>query len=187
MVAHGVDEQSVTLTFLEGIGGRIARRLHDAGVLDIEDVALCKPEDLAKVRGISATRAARWIDEATKMVRIRSAFAFRETGPTIARKSKVLPSGMDLYRLRRALGLEVQRQGDGFVVSGGLEPHRVGRIDDHFACNCADFIKGHHCKHVLAVLLQEKDPELLPLVESISSKVSIEKLNLFHLWFGGGK
>ena len=65
MVAHGVDEQVVTLTFLDGIGGTLARRLRDAGITDIEELALADTEALPKVRGVSAARAARWIAEAT--------------------------------------------------------------------------------------------------------------------------
>ena len=56
-----------------------------------------------------------------------------------------------------------------------------------FRATVADFAKGHACKHVLAVRLHRKDAELLPLVERISSNVSVGELDLFHLWFDGGK
>jgi hypothetical protein len=73
------------------------------------------------------------------------------------------------------------------VVSGGLEPHRVTPTDENLACDCADFSKGQACKHVLAARLQRKDAELLPLVERLSSQPSAGSLDLFHLWFDGGK
>jgi ATP-dependent DNA helicase len=187
MVAHGVDEETVTLTFIHGIGGTLARRLHDAGISDIEGLALSETEDLAKFRGISAARAARWIEEATEKIRTRSAFSLREIGPRTARYSEIWTSSVDPYRLRRALDLEVRQQDATFAVSGGLEPHRVTRLGEHLSCDCADFSNGRTCKHVLAVRLHRKDAELLPLVERISSHVSAKELDLFHLWFDGGK
>jgi helicase len=187
MVAHGVDEETVTLTFLGGIGGALARRLHDAGISDIEELALSETKDLAKLRGISAARAARWIEEAIDKIRTRSAFSLRESGPATESYSEIWTSGVDPYRLRRALDLEVRQQGDGFSVSGGLEPHRVRRKGRKLSCDCADFSKGHTCKHILAVRSHRKDDELLPLVERISSHGSVKELDLFHLWFDRGK
>ena len=183
MVAHGVDEETVTLTFLDGVGGTLARRLHDAGISDIEELALSEIEDLAKLKGISTARAARWIDDATEMIRTRSAFSFREMGPTIASYSEKWIVGIDPYRLRRALDLKVRKQGDGFAVDGGLEPHRITCTTEQLSCDCTDFAKGHACKHVLAVRLHRKDAELLPLAGRISSYLNAGKLDLFHLWF----
>jgi len=152
MVAHGVDEETVTLTFLDGIGGKLARRLHDAGISDIEELALADPTELAKLDGVSAARATRWVAQAEEKVRSRSAFSLRETAQRA--QTTILPwnSGVEPYRLRRALDLKARRQGDdGFAVSGGLEPHRVVRRGDDLSCDCADFSKGQTCKHVLAV------------------------------------
>jgi helicase len=188
MVTHGVDEETVTLTFLDGVGGTLARRLHDAGISDIEDLTVSDAEDLAKLPGISAARAVRWIAEATELIRTRSAFSLRESGPpSSATYSEIWTSGIDPYRLRRALDLQVRLQGEGFAVCGGLEPHRVVGRGDHTSCDCADFAKGYACKHVLAVRLHQKDPELLSHVERISSNVSTGELDLFLLWFEGGK
>jgi helicase len=187
MVAHGVDEQVVTLTFLDGIGGTLARRLRDAGVTDIEDLALADADEVAKVRGVSATRAQGWIAEATEKIRKRSAFSMRESGRTTETAADSWNSGVDPYRFRRALDLEVRRRGDGFTVTGGLEPHRVTRAESLLACDCADFAKGRACKHVLAVRLHCKDAELLPLLERLSSQISTSELDLFDLWFDGAK
>jgi hypothetical protein len=186
MVAHGVDEQVVTLTFLDGIGGTFARRLRDAGVTHIEELALADADEVAKVRGVSASRATRWIAEATEKIQTYSAFPMRETGRTTEAAADSWNSSIDPYRFRRALDLKVRRHGDGFTVTGGLEPHRVTRVDSLLACDCADFAKGRACKHVLAVRLHCKDAELLPLVELLSSKARTE-LDLFQLWFDGGK
>ncbi|MBK6427804.1 MAG: DEAD/DEAH box helicase [Blastocatellia bacterium] len=187
MVVHGVDEQVVTLTFLDGIGGTLARRLRDAGITDIEELPSTEPSDLSRVRGISAARAARWIAEATLRIKSRSAFSFREIGHTAGSMADSWNWTFDPYRFRRAMDLEVRRRADGFEVSGGLEPHRVLRSDTGLRCDCADFAKGHVCKHTLAVRLHCKDAELLPLAERLSSRVSADELDLFHLWYDGGK
>ena len=175
MVAHGVDEQAVTLTFLSGIGGTLARRLHEAGIEDIEDLALAEADDVAEVRGISRVRAAQWIEHATELIRTRSALCLRETGATTRTHTTSWPTGIDPYRLRRALDLRVRKHGDGFSVSGGLEPHRVRLKGNTLECDCADFSKGTVCKHVLAARLHSKDPELAHLVESLSSKEDTER------------
>ena len=187
MVAHGVDEQVVTLTFIDGVGGTFARRLRDAGITDIEDLANAEVADVAAVRGISASRATRWIAEATEKFKTMSAFSMREVGQTTETASGSWTASVDPYRLRRALDLTVRRCEKRFNVTGGLEPHRVTRTDTALACDCADFAKGHTCKHVLAVRLHCKDTELLPLVERLSSESQVGELDLFRLWFDGGK
>jgi helicase len=188
MVAHGVDEEAATLTFLQGIGGTLVRRLREAGISDIEELALSDPGRVATIRGISTARAVRLIEEATAKIRTRSAFSFRNTGPTIEPYLDKRSPGIDPYRLRRAFELEVSRETDYFVVHGGLEPHRVMTgSTDRLSCDCADFANGHTCKHVLAVRLYRKDTEITALVESIRAHTNTGKLDLFCLWFNGGK
>lgn len=187
MVAHGLDEETVTLTFLGGLGGTLARRLRDVGICHIEDMALSEVNDVARVHGISAIRATRWIDEATKIIQVRSAFSFRETGPKVQSQSVNVVFKVDPYRVRRALDLKVRRQGDTFLVSGGLEPHRVEKMKGEYRCDCADHAKGHACKHTLAVRLHMKDPQLLSLVENVQSDRTLEGLDLIRLWFDGAK
>jgi predicted flap endonuclease-1-like 5' DNA nuclease len=187
MVAHGVDEHTVTLTIVNGIGGKLARRLQGVGISDIEELALSDTQDFENLRGISAARAARWIEEATEKIRTQSAFSLRDSGPKIASYFATWTSSIDPYRLRRALDLKVQQHGDGFAVSGGLEPHRVTRRGERLSCDCGDFTKRYSCKHVLAVGLYNKDSDLLPLVERIASSRRAGELDLFHLWFDGGK
>jgi len=187
MVAHGVDEQTVTLTYIDGIGGMLARRLHEAGITDIEELAIAEANEIGKVRGVSKLRAERWIAEATYTIRSRSSFSFRETGGTTEGRRKTWDSAIDPYRLRRALDLTVQRQEDAFTVSGGLEPHRVSGRNEILACDCTDFEKGQVCKHVLAVRLTRKEAELVSLVGRLSSDARAGSLDLFHLWFEGGR
>ena len=129
----------------------------------------------------------RWIEEATGKIAARSAFSFRETGATAEAHSGSWDSNVDPYRLRRALDLTVETQGDGFTVSGGLEPHRVYGTGESLKCDCADFDKGHACKHVLAVRLRRKEPAFVSLVERLSAEGESCGLDLFRLWLEGGK
>jgi helicase len=183
MVERGVDEQTVTLTYIEGIGGKLAHRLRDVGVTDIEDLALADATKLGAVRGVSAKRATAWISEATSMIRNRSAFTFRDIGPVPRYSKSSWHSAVNPYKLRRALDLTVQVLRDGFIVSGGLEPHKVSFAASRAACDCADFAEGRPCKHVLAVRIHQNDPELLPLIERVSSEGNTGALDLFRLWF----
>ena len=183
MVAHGVDEQTVTLTYVSGIGGTLARRLRDAGIEDIEDLAQADSKDVAQVRGVSESRAARWIEEAAQIMTNRSAFSLREFGASGRSTLSTLDLLVDPYRLRRALDLMVRRQSDEYLVSGGLEPHRVESASSGLRCDCPDFEKGHECKHVLAVRLSQNDSELLPIVERLSEESSAVDFDLIQLWF----
>ena len=183
MVAHGVDEQTVTLTYVSGIGGTLARRLRDAGIEDIEDLAQADSKDVAQVRGVSESRAARWIEEATQIMTTRSVFSLRELGASGHSTLSNLDLPVDPYRLRRALDLTVRRQADSYLVSGGLEPHRVQSTSVALRCDCQDFEKGHECKHVLAVRLSRNDWELLTIVERLSEGSSAVDFDLIQLWF----
>ncbi len=183
MVAGGLDEETVTLTLVPGIGPKMARRLRSAGVEDVEALAQASPEDFRDVPGLSEKRSARWIDEATRLVRDRSAFRYRETGPAAALSGAAWPQGVEPYRLRRALELTVTAAGAGYRVSGGLEPHRVRLRKGVAQCDCPDAAAGNTCKHMLAVRLKRGDRELQRLVERVQSAGAAEGLDLFDLWF----
>jgi helicase len=187
MIRHGLDEQVVTLTFLDGIGGTLATRLRSAGIMDIEDLAGADLEKVAAVRGISSARATRWIEGAAKLLATRSAFALRETGPKINTVSDCWKSSVDPYRLRRALELSVRRDGDGFTVSGGLDAHRVVLVNGGMRCDCADFAQGHECKHSLAARISCNDTKLMPLISLLSDQDGPAELDLFQLWYDTGR
>jgi helicase len=186
MVAAGLDEDAVTLTFVSGVGGALARRLVDAGITDVEDLALAAVADVAGLRGVSEARAARWIDEAGGIIVTRSAVAMREPANLAAASSRTWDAGTDPYRLRRSLELEVRRVGERFIVTGGLEPHRVADRGG-LSCDCLDHSNGHVCKHILAVRLHREDAEVVQLVERLASQNTDGQLDLFQLWFEGGQ
>jgi helicase len=188
MVEHGIDEEAVTLTCVDGIGGVLARRIRKLGIESIEDLALAEPKDIAKVKGISAHRAAKLIDEAAELVKQRSAYSMCDFDAGVTPTLFHWPTGIDPYRLSRAMELSVKPKGnDGFIVSGGLEPHCVQfKAGGSGRCDCVDHEKGNECKHVLAVRLHEKDCE----VQSLAARLTTPHaegvgLDLARLWFEG--
>jgi len=184
MVAHGLDELAVTNTFVKGIGGKMAKRLVEHGVADIEDLAAAEPDNLAEVRGLSRERAGRWISEAEALVETRHAFTFRETSKAVVASTGDWPADVEPYRLRRAIDLTAKQIRAGqFVVSGGLEPHIVIRDRNETKCDCQDFSKGHLCKHILAVRMKQNDRGLLRLAKRVAIQTGANELDLFHLWF----
>jgi helicase len=187
MVTHGVDEQVVTLTFIDGIGGKTARRLRDAGIFDIEDLAAADADALRSLPGLSASRAQRWIEIAEELVKTHSAFSLRDGGGKTAVVKQTWASAIDPYRLRRALELNVRKRDRVFHVSGGLEPHRVTGHPEGLSCDCADIEKGRICKHILAVRLRNREPEVTQLAAYLRSDSAEGTLDLFKLWFEGGR
>jgi len=185
MVKHGVNEEAITLTYVAGIGGTLARRLHAAGIEDIESLAQAEPAELAAIRGISATRAERWIEQASEMLPQHSAWRLREQGPAAATMPGDWPVSVDPYRLGRAQELRVIRAAkDWFRVTGGLEPHDVARQATGFSCDCPDHRSGRTCKHILAVRLFEGDTELTRALERLHlEREGAAPFDLFALWF----
>jgi helicase len=185
MIAGGLDEQVVTLTYVAGIGPRTARCLRDAGVGDIEDLAAAEPDDVAlRLTRVSNERLGKWIDEAESLLKTRSAFRLRETGvgPIVPLSS--WPTQIDAYRLRRAIDLHVEAIGAReWVVTGGLEPHRVTIANEEAACDCGDAARGNRCKHALAVGIYAGDATLRHLANRLTT-ASTGTLDLTALWFG---
>jgi helicase len=186
MVARGIDELTVTLTYIQGIGAVTARRLRDAGVTDIESLALVESPDSLHIQGVSRDRLARWIGEAGEMMRTRSALSLKEFGPALHLPTSIWTNEVDQYRLRRALDLRVERGQDGFLVTGGLEPHLVHQGPGALRCDCADSSKVENCKHILAVRLNKSDPAITTLVDHLKALPISGGLDLYQLWFQGG-
>jgi helicase len=185
MITHGLDEEAATLTLVEGIGGIMARQLKQAGIADIEALAQAEVAELASVKRLAESRARRWIERATEIVRTSSAFRYRE-GRRPGREAnsrKDWPAGVDPYRLRRALDLRVSGQEESYRVTGGLEPHLVRVQGEQLACDCADAAEGHRCKHVLAVRLHRNEPDLLRLAQTLQKDAANAPIDLFALWF----
>jgi len=185
MVTIGLDECAATLTLVDGIGPKIAKKLQSIGIQDIEDLALAEPTDLCQLQGISHKRVARWIENAEVLVRSKSAFYYKEIGPTIQLAPADWPTDVDPYRLRRALDLRIAgAEGGRYLITGGLEPHIVQVDASHTICDCPDASKNHRCKHILALQFHKGDRKLRELAHQLNS-IHNERLDLFSLWFDG--
>lgn len=189
MAACGLDEQSVTLTLLPGLGAKLARRLKEAGIEDVEDFALAELNDLLQAPGVGKKRAESWINAAEEMVDGHmSAFRYREESSPHSLKRPDWPQEVDPYRLRRALELKIAGQdGNLFRVVGGLDPHVVSFSRGEFVCDCPDYAKGHTCKHILRVRLYRGEGRLRQLAESFSNQAENQRLDLFGLWWRGNR
>ena len=167
---HGLPGDTVYLTRLPGCGGRLARRLVDAGIADLEKLCGAEALELASIPGIGVKRAGAWLEAAEDLAR-----DFLPDPPvsplprvrTIATPPN-WPRDIDPGRLQRATALCVTR-GPRYTywVSGGAEVHFVAED----SCDCADFKQqgaGWWCKHRLAVRLANTDRMLKQLVTRLS-------------------
>jgi helicase len=186
MIATGLDEFGATLTLVDGIGPKLAKRLQDQGIAEVDELAAAEPLRLAAIRGISKKRASYWITEAKRIAAWRTSFIFRETAPSVHATSPGWTSEVDPYRLRRALDLAVAgSDGDHLLVTGGLEPHIVKTREGGLVCDCIDSRRPSNvrdCKHVLAVRLFHGDVQLKTLVKQLCNKRTDTKLDVFDLW-----
>ncbi len=185
MVQHGLDETTATLTYVPGIGPTLARRLVEAGIGDIEDLAQAEPDVLAEIRGVSLDRASNWVEAASDLLAIYPPHRLKEFAPTVRGEQETWPDDIDPYRLGRAIELRVKLAGKHrFLVTGGLEPHQV-HVDpdgDNCRCDCRDFAAGHICKHILAVRLKNGDSELHSITKKINQSSPTNSLDLHSLW-----
>jgi helicase len=183
MIEYGLDESSVTLCFVSGIGGTFARRLSQEGIRDIEELVSAEPEELSSVRGLSQTRARKWIEEATSKIKTFHGFRVRDFGPRTLSKAADWAHDIDPYRLRRSLDLSVECLGiHEYRVTGGLEPHQVTAEGTTFHCDCVDFERGNQCKHILAVKANRRDPSVIRTAKLLSNNSVLEGLDLYRLW-----
>jgi helicase len=184
MMMNGLDEVTVTLTLIRGIGAKLAMRLREVGVMDIEDLALADEDAIAQVPGISLKRARQWIEQAGDLVDCHSsAHRYREEPTDHRVTAPDFPSDVDPYRLRRALDLRVVGwDGDRFRVTGGLDPHTVICRAGAYRCDCADFAKDKLCKHILAIRLHRGDTQLRRLTQMLTMDSEQSGLDLLQLW-----
>jgi helicase len=183
MIQAGLDEIKITLTLVDGIGPKWAKNLCALGLDDLEDLAQADPDDFAEIPGLKKERLLKWTEQATELLKTRSAWSYRQRGTaSLEERDLENASNIDVYRLKRARELKVRSVSGGeFLVCGGLEPHRVFAHKGIFRCDCQDFEKGNICKHILAVRLKRNDKDLRQLVQEQSTHQ--ETLDLQNLWF----
>jgi helicase len=182
-VLNGIEGPAASLTLVDGIGSSWARKLSAKGIPDLSALAQASVEQLISLSGLSAKRAAKWISDA-------SSAKLLVPPPVDAPRVPTFPPDHDMpvdpYRMRRALDLKVKDDGKNrWVVTGGSEPRLVLLDRKTFSCSCPDHAKGRECKHLIAVSLHRKDPEISKLAVLIhfNSKPTTPYLDLFQLWF----
>lgn len=182
MVLVGLPRHPASLTLVDGIGSKWARRLVDSGIASIEALAHASKRKLRQLKGLSEKRAAKWIKDARQL---------RDTPELPANEAQTLPVfraqheiSLDPYRLRRALDLTVrQAVHNDWKVTGGLEPHIIRRHGETWLCDCQDSAKGFACKHQFAVRRSLNDPEITRALAHLPSTSPTESLDLHALWF----
>ena len=125
-------------------------------------------------------RARKWIEEAKNP---KTRFLLREelSHPKFCcRNGTVCGSLSSTKSTYLEVNLEQERV---WNVRGGSEPRLVSAYDQHYKCNCPDYAKGNHCKHIMAVQLEQKDPELTQTLEVIMASKHHSQLELYGLWY----
>ncbi|MEB3189015.1 MAG: DEAD/DEAH box helicase [Snowella sp.] len=186
MIEGGLNEESVTLTIIPGIGTKLAHRLKSFNIKDLEDLGLAEVSDLSSIPGISDKRAQKWIEQADDIIQGNySAYRYREEPTAHCIKLTNFPADIDPYRLRRALSLTVSSLNHfSYKVTGGLDPHLVTNRNKKMECDCIDWQKGNVCKHIFAVKIKQGDKTLKDLSNQLLATDSLQELNLLKLWMG---
>lgn len=166
---YGLPGDAVYLTLLPGCGGRLASRLLEAGITDLEDLCSREPLELMAVPGVGTKRAQSWIEVAEVLIKEIDPCCYpqRSSRPRKLATPSDWPSDIEPGRLQRATLLNVKGDRQGYWVTGGAEDHRV--VNDE--CDCADFLKqgkGWWCKHRLAVRLLASDR----LIKTLAARVT---------------
>ena len=201
MVAYGVPKGAISLVQIEGIGAKRAQRLCAENIFTAQQVAQIPSVHLGDLLGLGEKSADRILVSARKLVStaIPGQKYFPDLKPYPKQDRAILRvnAGVDPYRLRRALDLQVDHQSSEVVrISGGAEPHTVTVSEDKtrrrsYACDCADYAKGHaSCKHVLRARMALHDAEdLRPMVAAFRRPNSEQPLRyaLGDLWMKAGK
>lgn len=190
MVDGGLDEYSATLTMIKGVGPKLANRLKGAGINDLLELSKTDANLLRNIPGIKRERLKLWIIEAKKLAQIRSASELFEIAPHTTHPTKNLLTGIDPYRLRRAMELKVKgADGGDHLVTGGTEPHIIQTVGGKLICDCIDFQHRNEsvCKHIFAVRLYRGDSQLQQAVKKLNEVSNKKPIDIFELWFAGQK
>jgi helicase len=205
MVRHGVPREVLALVEVPGIGTKRALALRQAGILTLDDLLGTPPSDLTTLLRLKGPTITKILTAASE---VGSACDFEDpfspdpssekpsiTPPKPAPASSNWPVGVDPYRLRRALDLQIDFLGAEVVrVSGGTEPHSVSiqrdaRGSRNYTCDCADFAKGTlRCKHILRAQLEHHDaPDLLDALRALKPDAARPlRYSLGELWMQAG-
>ena len=184
MLAAGLDEDASTLTMVTGIGKTWAAKLVEIGILDLEMLAQSSEEELQKIGNLSAKRAGKWIDEASRLLSSDDLTIANDFGKSVTVVTSQIELPVDVYRLKRSWQLRVEEASEPqtYLVTGGSDPHLVRQLTGAWSCDCPDRSKGHECKHLIAVRRWKNDPVIMDIDKSFSRQNSGTEINLRSWW-----
>ncbi len=189
MVRYGIPPKMIALASIPGVGGKRVRVLWEAGYRDPEDIALAQVAELAKLPGLGTKSAGKIIENSEEVIKLEATGYEEEKIPGIKMPFS-WPSGVDPYRLRRALDLELMHRGkETTIVAGGSEPRRVNITWQHghrvYRCDCPDHQhRKLPCKHILRVQFENSEGKQLRKALREMQQVQDVPLRyaLSHLW-----
>jgi helicase len=183
MLQSGLRAEVASLTFIDGIGPKLAKKLCSHDIKDLEDLSNSDPGELSKIKGISYNRAKKWINSAFDLIENGYPSKLEQWQP-LANLDKQTNFEVDAYRLIRSKELKVKKLPESrYRVEGGLEPHFLQIKNKSMVCDCIDYKKGYQCKHILAVKTFLKDPLIIAEFNKLQLNSNIfPELSLKNMW-----
>lgn len=186
MFYYELDDQSVILTYIPGVGGKLARVLTGHGYETLQELSQLKPNALTGIPGIGLKLAQKIIAGAQEVLKNNLDLTYAEKEIETDLNVRTVKTSICPYRLRRSLELRLKgHDGKYYYVTGGREDHILIRSSEGFSCDCQDFLKRQqHCKHILAVRHALQDREVCALIKKIKEdKNHSLREALPSLWF----
>ena len=186
MLKYEISSELVTLTKLQGVGGKTAKRLSESGFSTMESIAEASPDQLSKVPSVGAKLAESLVIQALELLKDSPETFYSEAPYSFTGETRNVKIKIDPYRLRRSLELSIKGSDrPKYCVTGGREDHIVIASDGQFTCDCMDFEKNEgNCKHILCVQRSLGDPEVCRMVKRIKEdKNHTIRESLPSLWY----
>ena len=169
MLHYQISSEYVTLTKLDGVGGKTAKLLSSHGYKNLSLIANADPSKLASIKGIGKKLSELIVPQAAKLIADGDDYSYSEKLLPDITSRKTAKTSIDPYRLRRSMELSMKGSDGGkYHITGGREDHVVLRQGNTFICDCLDFEKRHEdCKHILCVKRALGDSEILKMIKRI--------------------
>lgn len=186
MLHYQITNEHVSLTKLDGVGGKTAKLLARNNYHTLQAIAQSTSEQLSSIKGIGKKLSGKMIIQAKKLIIEHNTEPYTENLLTPETKSTYIQTNIDPYRLRRSLELSIKRkENDHFIITGGREDHIVQCNINQFHCDCLDYAKRQEdCKHILCVKRTLNDPVILKMIKHIKEdKNHSIRESLPSLWY----
>lgn len=169
MLRYQMRSEYVSLTKLDGVGGKIAGLLASHGYISLELIACADKEKLSSIKGVGKKLSERIIPQAAQLIADGENEIYSEELLTDYINRRTLKTAIDPYRLRRSIELIVRgSEGGKYYITGGREDHIVLQTGNTFACDCLDYEKRNaDCKHILCVKRSLGSPGILKMIKRI--------------------